>query len=329
MAQTLHELLLLFQIVIVRMPNRPQAPAPTEAVAPAPTRHQQADVPEESALSLEEPADEGTVTLTSLADGKAFSVSKKDALLSALLRNALEGDPNATSVPIPKHVGSAVLQQVAGYLTNHQGSQVPALATPLRDSNFHNLASEFDAKLMNFCDENHLLYGIIHAANYMMIPPLLDLALAKLASRIKEAPLEEIRGILEFQAGHVCSRLFSSVLVCVCVLCVCVVCCVLCVVCCGCVLRAYAGTHHTCVPSLCSGESVERMESKAFASALRPVSSKDVRTRVRTRFESVPDPGWLALGCVVSVWMPTCVCVCVCVCVRGMAACGSAYVACL
>ena len=79
-------------------------------------------------------------------------------------------------------------------------------------------------------------------------------------------------------------------LVCVCVLCV--VCCVLCVVC-VCVLRAYAGTHHTCVPSLCSGESVERMESKAFASALRP--------------------GWLALGCVVSVWMPTCVCVCVCV----------------
>ena len=213
------------------MPNRPQAPAPTEAVAPAPTRHQQADVPEESALSLEEPADEGTVTLTSLADGKAFSVNKKHALMSELVRNALEGDPNATSVPIPKHVGSAVLQQVVGYLTNHQGSQVPALATPLRDSNFHNLASEFDAKLMNFCDGNHLLYGIIHAANYMMIPPLLDLALAKLASRIKEAPLEEIRGILEFQAGHVCSRLFS----CVCVYCVCVVCCVLCVVCCVCV----------------------------------------------------------------------------------------------
>ena len=215
------------------MPNRPLAPAPTEAVAPAPKRHQQADVPEESALSLEEPADEGTVTLTSLADGEAFSVSKKNALLSGLVRNALEGDPNATSVPIPKHVGSAVLQQVVGYLANHQGSQVPALATPLRDSNFHNLASEFDAKLMNFCDENHLLYGIIHAANYMMIPPLLDLALAKLASRIKEAPLEEIRGILEFQAGHVCSRLFSSVLVCVCVCCVCVlcvVCCVLCVV---------------------------------------------------------------------------------------------------
>ena len=234
MKQTLYELLLKTKVVIVRMPNRPLAPAPTEAVAPAPKRHQQADVPEESALSLEEPADEGTVTLTSLADGEAFSVSKKNALLSGLVRNALEGDPNATSVPIPKHVGSAVLQQVVGYLTNHQGSQVPALATPLRDSNFHNLASEFDAKLMNFCDENHLLYGIIHAANYMMIPPLLDLALAKLASRIKEAPLEEIRGILESQAGHVCSRLFSCVCVCVvcvwCVLCVCVVCCVLCVV---------------------------------------------------------------------------------------------------
>ena len=106
-----------------------------------------------------------------------------------------------------------------------------------------------------------------------------------------------------------------------CYVCVVCVCCVLCVVCCVlwvCITRVRGHTPHVCVPSLCSGESVERMESKAFASALRPVSSKDVRTRVRTRFESVPDPGWLALGCVVSLWMPTCVCVCVCACVEWL-----------
>ena len=157
--------------------------------------------PEDASLSLEADIPEGKVTLMS-KDGQTFpNVDKQRASMSKLVRNVLEGDPHADAIPI-LGVEAAVLRLVVDYMQHHKSQEPTAtIATPLRSTDLSTLTSAFDAKFMTDCASGHLVFDIIDAANYMMIPRLVDLGQAKVASLLKGRPLHEMRDVLTTLAG--------------------------------------------------------------------------------------------------------------------------------
>ncbi len=133
--------------------------------------------------------DSGNLKLIS-KEGKEFSISKKAADLSLLLKNAREEMGNDEAIPLVE-VDEKSLDKVIQYL-NHFNGEAPAdIEKPLKSSNLKEVTDDWSA---DFIDELDLevLTNITVAANFMEIPSLLDLSCAKLASMCKDKSEEEI-----------------------------------------------------------------------------------------------------------------------------------------
>ena len=163
-----------------------------------------ADDPSPTSLSLDEPTLQGKITLVS-QDGQTFLADKQHACVSELIRNALEGDENANQVPL--QVGAAALGKVVAYLQHHHGLEPAAIAAPLSSADLGTLTNDVDAKFIAECAAEHLVFDVIQAANYMLIPRLSDLGVAKVASLLKasllkDEPLHEMANELASLAGR-------------------------------------------------------------------------------------------------------------------------------
>jgi len=149
---------------------------------------------EVSGLSLDDSG--GPLKLTS-KDKKEFSIERKFAFISTLVKTSLDTDSSATEVPIPGVV-SAVLTEVVAYMNHHKGVEPPIIEKPLRSKVMKDVCKDaWDAEFIDRIGENRqMLYDLILAANYMDIKSLLHLGCAKVASLIKGQPLEKIKEIL-------------------------------------------------------------------------------------------------------------------------------------
>lgn len=135
-------------------------------------------------------------------NNKAYEVSFKDASISQFVKNAIEHEENKENgLTIPLDHDDVVVSCVVDYMKHHQGEHPEELEKPLKSTKMIDVCKdEFDAKLIdNLWDESkdqRNLTGVILAANYLDIHSLLDLGCAKLASLVKNKPLEEITKIL-------------------------------------------------------------------------------------------------------------------------------------
>jgi len=148
-------------------------------------------------VGLDEEEATGSVKLIS-KDKKEFTVEKKFAQISTLVKTTLEQDKSATEVPIPG-VTSAILAKVIDYMEHHKGTEPPIIPKPLRSKEMKMVCSDpWDATYIDKVDDvsRQDLYDLILAANYMDIKSLLHLGCAKVASLIKGQPLEKIKDIL-------------------------------------------------------------------------------------------------------------------------------------
>ena len=134
-------------------------------------------------------------------ESTSFVVDQEYATIAKLIQETLEFDSSAVSCPASQQVEAHVLERIVRYMNHCKGTEAPWIATPLRDTDLSKLTNEQDAKFIDDCAKDHLLFEVILAANYLGIEGLLHLALAKLASLIKSQPLEQIKSILEVQAG--------------------------------------------------------------------------------------------------------------------------------
>jgi len=130
-------------------------------------------------------------------DGQEFTVSKKYAFISILIKTSIENDVTATSVPLPG-VDSQILELVVKYMEHHKGTELPPVESPLKSTKMKDVCTDsWDA---DFIDDigniRQHLYDLILAANYMDIKSLLHLGLAKVASLIKGQPLDKLKEIL-------------------------------------------------------------------------------------------------------------------------------------
>jgi len=149
---------------------------------------------DEVGLDVEEVT--GTIKLVS-KDKKEFTVEKKFAQISTLVKTTLEQDKDAAEIPIPG-VTSGTLGRVLEYMSHHKGTEPPIIPKPLRSKEMKQVCSDpWDAQYIDkIGDTRQDLYDLILAANYLDIKSLLHLGCAKVASLIKGQPLEKIKEIL-------------------------------------------------------------------------------------------------------------------------------------
>lgn len=138
----------------------------------------------------------GAIKLIS-KDGQTYEVDKKDAFISKLVKTSLENDEAAAELNIPG-VESTILDLVVKYMQHHEGTEPPIIEKPLKSKVMADNCNKWDADFIDALAENNnkQLYDLILAANYMDIKGLLHLGCAKVASLIKNCPLEQIKNIL-------------------------------------------------------------------------------------------------------------------------------------
>lgn len=136
-------------------------------------------------------------------------MDRKIALISSLIKTAVESDPDAKEVAIPA-VASDIMELVISYMKHHNGSEPPIIEKPLRSKVMKEVCKDpFDATFIDDIGENRQqLYDLILAANYMHVNSLLHLGCAKVASLIKGQPVEKIKDILA--QGSKGARVFSK-----------------------------------------------------------------------------------------------------------------------
>jgi len=135
-------------------------------------------------------------------DKREFSVDRKHAFISNLVKTSMENDDGAAEVPIPGVTGQ-ILELVVRYMAHHKGTDPPLVEKPLRSKVMKDVCSDkWDAEFIDTIGDNRQqLYDLILAANYMDIKSLLHLGCAKVASLIKGQPLEKIKEILDPKGG--------------------------------------------------------------------------------------------------------------------------------
>ena len=146
-------------------------------------------------LSLDDGDDEKLVLVAK--DGTECTVHKAVATrLSALIKKSLESEEDKARFALPNCNGPS-LQKIAAFMNHYASGEPQPIPKPLKSKILAESVPEWDANLVDM--PNPQVFDLIMAANFMDIKPLLDLACACVASRIKGRSTTEIRSILNIE----------------------------------------------------------------------------------------------------------------------------------
>lgn len=139
---------------------------------------------------MESQGQESNIKLIS-KEGKEFTISKKAAELSLLIKNARDDLGADEAIPLPE-VDEKSLEKIIVFLNKWDGVPPAEIEKPLKSSNIRDAVNcQWSADFIDDLDLEALT-NITVSANYMDIPSLLDLACAKLASMCKDKTEDEI-----------------------------------------------------------------------------------------------------------------------------------------
>ena len=113
-------------------------------------------------------------------DGKELEITKKQADLSELLKQAINDYPKESSFPL-NEIDEKNGEKIKEFLAHFDGVAPAEIEKPLTSNDMKTLTDEWSA---NFVDKMPLedLVNLTVSANYMGINSLLDLCCAKIAS---------------------------------------------------------------------------------------------------------------------------------------------------
>ena len=134
--------------------------------------------------------EESTTIKLVTKDGKELEITKKQAELSELLKQAINDYPKESSFPL-NEIDEKNAEKIKEFLTHFNGAAPAEIEKPLTSNDMKSLTDEWSA---NFVDKMPLedLVNLTVAANYMGINSLLDLCCAKIASLCKDKTEDEI-----------------------------------------------------------------------------------------------------------------------------------------
>lgn len=141
-------------------------------------------------MSLDED-DEKTITLIS-NDGNEFSLPYGACLMSDMLKNTLENDPNETTIHIP--ICGNYLKRIVEFMIYNYNNNLPEIKKPV----YCDLSKSISEWEVQFVEQFTIqdLRDIIHDVNMMACQRLLDLLAAKISTLLKGRPIKEIPIIL-------------------------------------------------------------------------------------------------------------------------------------
>ena len=159
-------------------------------------------------VSLEEIEDEDVLLYLSCNNDMIFSVNKKYALISNLIKTTIMCDANAgltkdKSIRISKS-NTKCLSLIIDYMNIHKGDDGVIPEPPIKHTDMKKiLPNKKDAE---FCDnlvktengilDETLLFDVTLVSNYMDMNILLHKLCAKIATQLKDKTFEEIQEIL-------------------------------------------------------------------------------------------------------------------------------------
>lgn len=130
-------------------------------------------------------------------EGEQFEVSLNIATMSELVKTMFDTEQledEVQEMPLP-NVKTSILSKVIEFLTHYKGEPMTEIEKPLKSSNMNEVVQEWYADFVNVDQE--ILFELILAANFMDIPPLLELSCATVASMVKGKTPDEIRDHFE------------------------------------------------------------------------------------------------------------------------------------
>ncbi len=146
------------------------------------------DPPPPESVGLDEPEPIINSMCEIVASDETFALSLAAARQSALIATILIGDSQNRSFALPA-VPSATMRHIVAYLLHHVDLPlVLPLPRPLHNPHLDELVSPFDWALLQRVEQESPrgLYDLLTAANYMDIPPLLDMVAARLACLLRD-----------------------------------------------------------------------------------------------------------------------------------------------
>jgi S-phase kinase-associated protein 1 len=123
-------------------------------------------------------------------EGKEFTLTKKAAELSVLLKSTIQDFQGDIVVPL-QEIDEKTTQKVVDYLNYWNGNVPPEIEKPLKSSEMKEVTDEWSATFVDAITLEELV-DLTVAANFMEIQPMLDLTCAKIASMCKDKTEEEI-----------------------------------------------------------------------------------------------------------------------------------------
>lgn len=126
------------------------------------------------------------IILTS-KQGVSFKVSRKDACISDLVKTAIEGDKEATEIPV--NISSEMLGFVVEYMNLKKGATEVVVSKPLKPTLEDSCTKEgrWEAEFVNrvASEKKGNRDELVLVANYMAINSLLHIACARVAIVLK------------------------------------------------------------------------------------------------------------------------------------------------
>lgn len=132
-------------------------------------------------------------------EGKIHEVAHNVATMSTLVKNTIGEDEDeddnekVPEVPLP-NVTDIVLKKVIDYCTHFvEVEQMTEIETPLKSSKLEDIVQNWYCEFVDI--DQHLLFDLVTAANFMDIKPLLDLTCLAVSIRIKGKTAAQLREI--------------------------------------------------------------------------------------------------------------------------------------
>jgi S-phase kinase-associated protein 1 len=134
-------------------------------------------------------------------NGDITSIPLTLASQSGLLASLCLGDTDEGGMvegggsrgPLDTPLTAQQLGYCLAFMQHHHPKRLPEIERPLKSVDLRDLVPEWDAKFVEL--DLDTLYQIILAANFLDVRPLLDLALAKVATNIKGRSTLELRKV--------------------------------------------------------------------------------------------------------------------------------------
>jgi S-phase kinase-associated protein 1 len=130
-------------------------------------------------------------------EGDKIKVTPEVAKMSVLMSDMLADDDDAEAEIPLLEVDKATLKKVVQFLEYHVHDPMQEIQKPIKSTIMEEIACEWDAKFMDVPQEE--LFTIILAANYLDIPSLLDLGIAKMATMVKDKEPEEVKRLFNIE----------------------------------------------------------------------------------------------------------------------------------